>query len=515
MIWRICVFIALLSFGILAQGTKNPGSPSPTPTISSSSAPEEGWNMGLTIGAVTIDNQIYNQIGFRPEFVVGKFGLALDLTFYIDQDGNIRKDNWDSWNDLIEKFYYVRYGLKGDPFYAKAGAIDNYRLGYGILMNRYYNTIQYPAIIRTGLELGFQGENLGMDIMLNDFKELGRPGGVMAGRISYKIFGALILGANAVYDRNQYAALPDKDKDGYPDALDDFPKDKKYVVDTDGDGIPDSIDPDRDGDGYTDNSPDTTVANNNDHDFNPLTDLKPRPFNIKEAANQEQLGLGIDLGLPILTADYLQLTLYGQAAKFAYGNGWGMGAPGLLAKFGFINVFAEYRMLNEKFIPEYFNSTYEIERVTFVQDSLGNLYPVTKRQMMEGVNDKMQGYIAGADFFIGNIVTFSATYQNMRNTSSTISMPDFNTFTANLDLNTKMIPKIQKAGAYFYQQNVDELFKKQEGTFFGYLLQYEIAAGASLLLDYRTMYRDYNGDGKIGGSHEIVNITNVQTVFTF
>jgi hypothetical protein len=466
--------------------------------------------MGLMIGAVTIDNVIYNQIGLRPEFVVGKFGIALDLTLYIDPDGNIRKDNWDSFNDIIEKIYYVRWGLQGDPFYAKVGAIDNYRLGYGLLMNRYRNTIQYPAVIRTGLELGFQGEKFGGDVMMNDFKELGRPGGVFAGRVTYKLIGNLTLGANVVYDRNQYASLPDKDKDGVPDALDDFPKDKKYAVDTDGDGVPDTIDPDRDGDGYTDNTQNPSVPNNDPDSVS----LKPNPFNIREASDKEQLGFGIDLGLPIFTADYLQLTLYGQAAKFD-GLGWGMGAPGLMAKLGFINLYAEYRRLDKKFIPEYFNSTYEIERVFFVQNvNTGDLSLVTKRKLMSEINYTMQGYVAGADFFIGNLITFSAMYQNMKSSAS--ASPDLNTLIANLDLNTKMIPKIQRAGAYYYQQNVDKLFPaKQAGTIFGYQLQYEIGAGTSLLLDYRTMYRDLNGDGRIKGSNETINITNIQTVFTF
>jgi hypothetical protein len=328
-----------------------------------------------------------------------------------------------------------------------------------------------------------------------------------AGRVTYKILGALTLGANVVYDRNQYAALPDQDKDHVPDALDDFPTEKKYAVDTDGDGVPDSKDPDRDGDGYTDNSQNPLVQNNDPDSVV----LKPTPFDITKAPGQEQLAFGIDLGLPIMTADYLQLILYGQAAQFAYGNGWGIAAPGLLAKFAFINVYAEYRMLNEKFIPEYFNSTYEIDRVTFVQDSAGNLLPYTKRQTLEQVNDKMQGYLVGADFNIGNFVTFSALYQDMGSSSGF----DFRTFGANLDLNTKMIPKIQRAGLYYYQQNADKLFQKQEGTMFGYQLQYEIASGASLLLTYQTTYRDYNGDGKIKGSDEIVNITNLQTVFTF
>jgi hypothetical protein len=288
-------------------------------------------------------------------------------------------------------------------------------------------------------------------------------------------------------------------------------------VDTDGDGVPDAIDPDRDGDGYTDNSQITSVPNNDPDSVL----LKPNPFNISTASDKEQLGFGVDLGLPILTADYLQLTLYGQAAKYGYGNGWGMGAPGVLAKFGFINVYAEYRMLEKKFIPEYFNSTYEIERVFFEQGAdSGDLELVTKRKLMSRIDYRMQGYMAGADFFIGNLITFSAMYQNMTSSSdngtSSLDKLNLNSLTANLDVNTSMIPKIQRAGAYYYQQNVDKLFPaKQPGTIFGYQLQYEIGAGAALLLDYRTMYRDLNGDGKIKGDKETINITNIQTVFTF
>ena len=101
-----------------------------------------GFKMGAVIGAATIDDQIYSVIGLRPEFSIGKLGICLDLSFYMDKDGNIRKDNWDSPRDIFEKLYYVRWGHQGDPFYIKVGAIDNYRLGFGLLMNHYYNTIQ-------------------------------------------------------------------------------------------------------------------------------------------------------------------------------------------------------------------------------------------------------------------------------------------------------------------------------------------------------------------------------------
>ena len=474
---------------------------------------KKSFGMGLSVGAVTIDNQVYTQIGLMPEFVIGKFGVALDLRLYIDGDGNIRKEDWDSFDDILEKIYYIRWGLKGDPFYVRAGAINNYRLGYGILMNHYSNTIEYPTVIRTGLQLGVDTGNLIVDVMLNDFKELGhKQGGLFAGRIGYRVLGKLELGISTVYDRNQFAVLRDADKDGYADVLDDFPTNGKYVVDTDGDGVPDSIDPDRDGNGYTDNSQDPSIPDN-DPFFDP-SELKPTPFKIQNAADRDQLAFAADIGYPFIQNKTFELTVYGQAAKFAYGNGWGYSAPGFLAKFAFINLYGEYRVQEARFIPEYFSTTYELERVTFVQDTSGNLEPVTKRQMLEMVNTRLHGYVAGADFNIADIMIFGAEYQRLSGKSGARDVK-FNTLRGTLDLNTDFVPKIHKAGAYYYQQHAEKLFTKQEGTAIGYTLQYEISPGAYLVLDYRQTYRDVNGDGQISGSNETVKTTNLQTVFTF
>ena len=59
-------------------------------------------------GAVTIDGKIWNQIALRPIIPIGKISVALDIVFYIDQDGNIHDDEWDfsngekSKNSLID-----------------------------------------------------------------------------------------------------------------------------------------------------------------------------------------------------------------------------------------------------------------------------------------------------------------------------------------------------------------------------------------------------------------------------
>jgi hypothetical protein len=469
-------------------------------------AAEEGFKMGFALGAATIDNKLYNQVGLRPYFSIGKLGMALDLSLYIDENGDIRKDNWDSADDIIEKIYYVRYGLQGDPFYVKVGAIDSYRLGYGILMNHYINTIEYPTVIRTGLEGGFQAGNLGMDVMLNDFKELNRPGGLVAGRLHYSIVGKLQIGASAVYDRNQYAALADRDKDGTPDALDDLPDDKKYQVDTDGDGVPDAIDPDADGDGYTDN-PQIPGIPYIDPDS---THLKPEPFDLRKAQNRDHFAFAFDIGYPVVDADYLRLILYSQYAKFEGDGGYGITAPGFLAKFAFINLYGEYRILEKKFIPEYFNTTYELDRAFFRLDTSGALIPIAKKQLLESIDYRQKGIVIGADFNLGNYIIFGAEYQNLRSEAYS-----FKTVRANLDLNTQFVPKIKRAGAYYYQQNAEKLFQKTEGTVYGYRFQYEISANAALVLDIRITHRDLNGDGRIAGEDETIKSTSIQTAFTF
>ncbi|MGD9487532.1 MAG: FecR domain-containing protein [Calditrichaceae bacterium] len=469
-----------------------------------------GFSAGVSVGAVLIDDQIYNQIGIRPEFSIGKLGVALDLSLYMDKDGNIRDENWDEFSDIFEKIYYVRWGQKGDPFYVKAGAIDNYRLGYGLLMNHYSNTIEYPTVIRTGMELGLQGDKFGFEGMVNDFGELSDGGGLTAGRVTYKILGDLEIGASVVYDVNQYKSLKDRDGDGIPDYIDDLPDDKKYSVDTDGDGVPDALDPDRDGNGYSDNYavlPDSSYYN--DDQFNEGK-LKKTPFDVDDADNKSQIGFALDIAYPWINFDYLKLITYGQVAKFGNDGGWGIAAPGVMAKFAFINAYAEYRIYDEKFIPEYFNTTYELERAVFTTDSTGQLVPYTKRQLLESLNDKATGFVVGADFDILSLMIFGAEYQHMNK-----SEIEFKTFRANLDLNTSFLPKINRAGAYYIQNNVVDLFEKSPGTILGYRFEYEISGNASLLLDFRQNYRDLNGDGKISGSNETVRTTNVQTVFRF
>lgn len=502
---RLLLFLLIFWSINLYAADKNQPAPPSAPQDESESSEGFDFSLGISAGAAVLDGQLYNQIGIRPLFTIGKLGVALDLSLYMDSDGNIRKENWDEASDIWEKFYYIRWAKPGDPFYVKVGAIDDYRLGYGLVMNHYANTIEYPSVIRMGMELGLDEEGYGFQGMVNNFGETFKGGGLLAGRFVGKFLLGIEVGFSVVADVNQYKGLKDSDGDGVPDKVDDFPDNKRLSIDTDGDGVPDTIDPDRDGDGYTDNTQDPNRPNNQDPDS---VILKESPFNINNAKNKSVMAAAVDIGLPIFTAEYLQLVLYSQYAQFLNDdNGWGITAPGVRAKFAFINAFAEYRIFGEHFIPEYFNTTYELERAVFKGDEV-----YTKRRLLKSINEKLKGYVIGADFNILDLMIFSAEYQNMAKNDI-----EFKTLRSSLFLNTNFIPKITTAGAYFYQNNTSfsDIFTRTEGTVLGYKFGYEIGGGASLVLDFRQTFRDLNGDGQIKGADEVVKSTMIQTVFMF
>ena len=142
--------------------------------VDTDKAGESGFNflMGGVFGATTINGINYQQIGLRPEIKIWKFGLGLDLHILLDENGKVRKEDWDQRRDYIDKLYYISYGKKGEPLYFKYGGLDTTFLGYGILINGYTNLLEYPSYKRQGIDFSFQTEHFGGEFILNDIKEV-------------------------------------------------------------------------------------------------------------------------------------------------------------------------------------------------------------------------------------------------------------------------------------------------------------------------------------------------------
>ena len=487
--------------------------------------PKKPFNMGLAVGSATINDTIYNQVALRPELSFGKLGIGLDLVMYIDNEGNIRKDEWDEPSDFIDKLLYIRWGQKSDPFWLLWGSLNNVTLGYGGLLSGYSNMMEFPSVRKVGVNTGVGFGNFGTEIFLANMKDFSRGGTLMGLRGTYKISDAipLTLGMNFVQDMNQFSGLKDKDGDYYPDMFDDFPDDKTLWNDTDGDGIADlnggSKEPeggwDIDGDG-------NNILDAQQSDIK----LKPEPFksNNSEAVAQ---GFAFDIGYPVLRSKAFSLEVYSEFNTLSFSqsqgdttyfnrrsmSGSGITVPGMRASvFGFLNISFEYRIKKGYFIPQFFDGSYDLSRVT-VQTTDNGILVRTKDQMIFAdplSKNDTKGMYGSASANLFNLLTFNASYANMK--ADTV---EFNSFNALLNLNAENIPKLSVAQAYYQRNNDKNPFdfgNPSINTVFGYKVGYEVSKGVSVIWDYRQYYRD---SGIPGADLEPVKQTTIETAFDF
>jgi len=448
-------------------------------------------------GAINVDGQNYQQIGIRAEFPIGKLGLGIDCQLLIDDQGNVRKEDWNEFEDYLNLIYYIRWAHKGDPFYTKIGGLDFSSLGYGIILNGYTNMIEYPTYKRIGMEMSFEFERLGGELFLNDYKELiaDRPGVLLGARLSYKIMGDLTIGISAVKDFNEYNGLRDSDGDNVPDEVD---------YDMDNVEIATELD-------YWTTAknarPDTIKLMIRDGLIDPTSKSELQTY-FKEKLSTSTV-FGADISYSFLKGDRMSLDIYGQAAKIQ-DYGWGFAAPGLRLIFGPLKFVAEYRYSQDEFLFGYYNSTYELERATFIKKEDKSWEIMTKEMTLKTV-EKMSGYLVGAGANLGNIVEMNASYQDLNgNKDSNRSIY------GEIKLNNNIIPKISTAKVYYYQNNVEDLSEwKTPATVMGYIIGFGLTSGASVNFNFRYTFEDKNGDGIIDGTEETLKSVGIGTTVVF
>ena len=490
--------------------------------------PPKPFSMGLGIGSATLDGVLYNQLALRPEINIWKVGIGLDLVLYVDNEGNMRNEEWDIENDpglILDKILYVRYGRVTDPVWIKYGSIEGKTMGYGGLMNSYSNMMEFPTVRRVGINTGFNIGPVSGELFLSNIKDISRGGTIAGFRMAYTVSDdiPLTIGVNYIADANMFSGLKDKDSDSYPDIFDDFPDDSTLWNDTDGDGWPDPghgdsvldslIDIDADGDNIID-------ANENEDEI----DLKATPFSLK---NNKAItnALSFDIGYPILDSDLMTLKVYGEYNQLNFPgfitsdstfkrperSGSGITLPGLRSTlFGILNLSLEYRMISGSYVPQFFDQAYDLNRVV-TSTVEGETFVRTKDMVVfESYADssKSNGLFGSAGLNLFDLVNFTASYANMK--ADTTELKSFNAY---LNLNTDNIPKISSAMAYYQRNNDDDPFDYEnptENTIMGYRVGYELSKGVSLIWDFRQFYRD-DGTGKM----EPIQQTNIETTFNF
>lgn len=163
--------------------------------------------LALEMGSVTFNQTTYAQAVFQPYFQFGKLKAAFYLPIVyqenlFDPSSWYRPDGNNEWTfgfdrgwteepieaaadfgrDLALKIRTIEYGEQRDPFFFKVGNIPAITLGHGLLMERYANDLDFPAVRRVGFNLGLDREGWGVEAVVND---LTRPA-IYGGRLYFR-----------------------------------------------------------------------------------------------------------------------------------------------------------------------------------------------------------------------------------------------------------------------------------------------------------------------------------------
>ncbi|HYQ86730.1 MAG TPA: hypothetical protein VES59_05745 [Bacteroidota bacterium] len=267
------------------------------------------------LGMTWIDNQRYFAVRLRPEFSISNVGIGLDLNLEFDSTGSLRKENFNEFTDYLSIIRYVRYGQEFDTFYIKLGSLDYTTIGHGSIINSYNNSPSFDAR-RAGMQLNLNFGRVGVQSIYGNFGQAG------------------VVGLRAYTRPLQFTSLTDVP------ILSDFEIGATYAGDFD------------------------TYANVDSSYL--VVPFVPGKAPYKLRGNGTLSMIGADIGLPLLQGDVERLELYADVVKILdFGTGFAAGilfrveASSLLS----VRTRLERRFNGEHYLPSYFNSFYELERV--------------------------------------------------------------------------------------------------------------------------------------------------------
>ena len=460
-----------------------------------------------SIGAVTIDGKIYNQISMRPEYEFGKIGLGLDIYFYIDDEGNLYEKSWDfsdgkAFETILDKIYYIRYNKPGDNFYFRIGGMSNATLGYGILVNNYSNMVEYPHVRRLGMDMKLKlGEGIKAQVLVSDFKRL--PG-LTALRAEFPVFPRMNIGVFAATDFDMSKGLTDSDDDNYPDYFDHFPNDdskhnEAWEIYLENQEEWDALLDCGDGDAECIESSLQSLLPDQFNNFDPSTLPK-----------DNLTAFGLDLGLKV-TSKFIIYSQFAQLVGEGFDStnenlGWGAVPIGVQYSFGpekfkFISKL-ETRINSKHFMYGFWDQTYDLNRAQILTDTEVR----TKRHELEQFGE-LKGLFFNTTLSMLNMLDFDLSYQHMVGEVWNSALSSFDeeeenkSFLASMKINTSRIPKLKLAEIYYQRNNDSDPFdfdNPTTNTIHGYNVGMELSSGVVLLYKGRTTYiNDIDNPGQV------------------
>jgi len=171
--------------------------------------PDFGISVGCSFSF--LDTSFY--LSFQPFFKYKNLSVGLDLLGQISNDYQFRIEDLDDIFDYPDKIKFLDYSTKNKLFNLHFGSIENLTFGHGHLINGYSNQIYYPYKQKSGgtAVINFGHRFVSIHTFISNFGDLKYNGSLVGFRSTLIVSDnfPLKIGVNLVSDINQYASLSD------------------------------------------------------------------------------------------------------------------------------------------------------------------------------------------------------------------------------------------------------------------------------------------------------------------
>ncbi|MBC8214676.1 MAG: hypothetical protein ISR90_06190 [Candidatus Marinimicrobia bacterium] len=430
---------------------------------------------GVILGGGVLHHKTTYSVSLKPYFISQNFAVGLNIKFLLSNNLQLRFEDFDDVFDYTSKIEFLNYSTRNDIFKFHIGEIKDMTLGYGHLMSEYTNQTYYPLEQKVGCktDIYFGKRFVSLHSFISSFRDWTHNGSIVGIRSALYVSDnfPLTIGANVVSDLNQYASLSD------------------------------SI------------------------------------FSVWDIENSRMLsGFSVDLTYELIKMYDYKLNIYSEGVGLLHPEtrhfsrdiketsrqgSWGLVFPGFHLKYKKSMEFrAELQFNSSLFIPSYFNSTYDLERVRYLEvdqsdaDTLNwenlsqyNLFSPTDSTMLIP-KDLYYPLIYGTYLYpttgvkvgivadISYIAKLGISYKYLQDFGAE-EPKQYHTFKFKFTLNDGVLIGISKA-EFYYENNFDEDIIKfsdfQENSILGCNLKFKVTKYFSIGCGVKSVFYDYDFD---------------------
>ena len=385
--------------------------------------------------------------------------FAYDLWFAISKSGNYYGEAWDEWSDLVDHIRHIKLFTPRDPFYMRAGLIENVGYGKGLLVDGYNNAVFLPFEKKNGLQLQVKFKKFEGYYFLND---IGYPR-VTAMHTVFKSDKRFVLTGTIAMDINQYSDIEDSDGDSYPDIADPQP--------------------DR---------------------FNQASDsiiIATSPPSLDDVGTKYLFGGAVGARTLLFKSGSFRGNLSGELAMLS-NVGTGVSFPDFAFSYKWFRFGIGTDFQTPGFFAGVFDANYEADRGHVQLEDDGTYSIVSRRTELADTEGWLYGWNNSFSIAYPELFTFRSAFRDLYR-------DDTRDKKLNLSLENKypFTEYLTSTQIFIEQKNVQQLLQKRtDGETWGFSIGIKPHHTMRLKVRYRERYTDDNLDGEIGDGETQRNI---------